>query len=193
MPHVFGLRGVFEVLMSTLPIFIISGCPGAGKSSLAKALLQRFDFGFYIAIDDLREQVVAGIAHPVPQYSEETARQFALAHAAAVANASIYAKAGFAVAIDDVIFPASGEQLIQQLAGFRVLPVLLLPELAVALARNASRSNKNFDTSVLAPVIEQIHGVFTAQIESFDSWLILDNSHITNDEAVEVVLEHFGL
>jgi chloramphenicol 3-O-phosphotransferase len=180
-------------MMMNTSIFLISGCPGAGKSSLAKALLRRFDFGFYLAIDDLREQVVAGIAHPVPQYTEETARQFALAHAAAAASASIYAKAGFAVAIDDVMFASAAERLMQQLAPSRVLPVLLLPELSIALERNASRSNKNFDTSILAPVIRQIHGDFTAQIESFSGWLILDNSHITNDEAVEVVFRHFGL
>ena len=52
--------------MSQQPIFLLSGTPGAGKSSVATALMQHFEFGLHIPVDDLREWVVSGLADPVP-------------------------------------------------------------------------------------------------------------------------------
>ena len=66
-----------------LPLFLITGAPGVGKSVTAAALMRRFPFGLHIPVDDLREWVVSGIAQPVPEFTEETARQFRLARSAA--------------------------------------------------------------------------------------------------------------
>lgn len=89
-----------------MPLFLITGVPGSGKSSVAKALMQRFPFGIHLPVDDLRERVVSGIAHPVPHWTTETSRQFLLARKAAIATARLYADEDFAVALDDVVFPA---------------------------------------------------------------------------------------
>ena len=86
-----------------LPLFLITGTPGAGKSVTAAALMRRFPFGLHIPVDELREWVVSGISQPVPEFTEETARQFRLARSAAAQVAALYTDAGFAVAIDDVI------------------------------------------------------------------------------------------
>ena len=88
---------------SRLPLFLITGAPGAGKSVTAAALMRRFPFGLHIPVDELREWVVSGISQPVPEFTEETGRQFRLARTAAAQVAALYADAGFAVAIDDVI------------------------------------------------------------------------------------------
>ncbi len=93
----------------SLPLFLITGTPGSGKSTAARSLMQRFPFGLHIPVDDLREWVVAGIAHPVPEFTEETARQFQLARTAAAGIVALYAGAGFAVALDDVIHEPDAE------------------------------------------------------------------------------------
>jgi predicted kinase len=90
-------------MSQTAPIFMITGTPGSGKTSVAVALMRRFPFGLHIPVDDLRELVVSGIAHPVPVWTAETERQFRLARRSAAQSARLYAAAGFAVALDEVI------------------------------------------------------------------------------------------
>jgi hypothetical protein len=92
--------------MQTLnPIFVLSGPPPSGKFTVAPALLSRFPHGIHIPVDTLRNWVVSGISDPIGSWDEETERQFQLARQGAVRLATIYAKSGFAVAIDDVITP----------------------------------------------------------------------------------------
>ena len=140
------------------PLFLITGTPGVGKSVTAAALMRRFPFGLHIPVDELREWVVSGISQPVPEFTEETGRQFRLARGAAAQVAARYADAGFAVAIDDVIHePDVQACLTDALAPRTVHKILLQPSLEVALARNADRTNKGFDTAVLADAIRGNH------------------------------------
>lgn len=173
------------------PIFIISGVPGAGKTSVASLLMQRFPLGLHIPVDDLREWVVSGIAQPVPTWTDETSRQFRFARQAAAEIARIYAGGGFSVAIDDVILPYEAMAIYGvPLSDYTVHKVLLRPDLDVALARNAERTNKTFDTSVLADAIRRIHESTSTQVFSRAGWIIIDSSPLSLDETVEEILTH---
>ncbi len=105
----------------------MSGCPGAGKSSVSRALLARFPFGLHLPVDDLRELVVSGIAHPSLEHRPEAVRQFALARQAAAHHARLYAEAGFTVAIDDVLWPQDAAVFLKALEGMHVHRVFLAP------------------------------------------------------------------
>lgn len=145
--------------------------------------MQHFAFGLHLPIDGLRALVVSGAAHPLPEWSEECGRQFRLARISAAQTARLYADAGFGVVIDDIIGAEEVETWLEPLIGRTLHKVLLLPRSSVARGRNAHRSNKTFDTSVLDGPIQTIHGWMTAQTLKTD-WLVLDNSDISLEQTV---------
>ena len=170
-------------------IFLITGTPGVGKSATADTLMRRFPFGLHIPVDDLREWVVSGIAQPVPEFTAETGRQFRLARTAAAQTAALYADAGFAVALDDVIHEPDVEAMIAALAPRTVHKILLQPSLEAALARNASRTNKNFDTALLDEAVRGNHRSLAEQNRTDLGWTIIDNGALDVEQTVDAILE----
>lgn len=71
--------------------------------------------------------------------------------------ARLYAREGFAVAVDDVIAAAKAAALEAEYPeGFEVHRVLLQLRLEIALGRNAARTNKTFETARLDPIIRHV-------------------------------------
>lgn len=106
-----------------------------------------------------------------------------------------YAEAGFAVALDDVVFPAEAQSLfVEPLSAFAVYKVLLLPKLDTVLSRNAERTNKRFETAALVETIRDLHKTFTKQARDFKEagWLVVDSSELSLEETVAHILNSAG-
>jgi hypothetical protein len=106
----------------------------------------------------------------------------------------MYATEGFAIVIDDVIFPDDAAQLEREfLSAFNVHKVLLRPRLEVALFRNATRQNKDFNTAILEPVIKDLYA--NMQLEAFQNagWTVLDSSDLNLETTIRLMLEQHTL
>lgn len=171
------------------PIFVLLGAPGAGKTTISRALLARFALAYHVEVDRLREGVVSGIAHPVPEWTEETTRQFELAEQAAADLAVRYHDAGFAVAIDHLHNPASIERnLVARLGNRPVYRIGLVPRLEVCLERNRARTNKEFDTAFLEPAIRGVYKDMEAMRDQQGEWRYIDSSDLDVEATVDRIL-----
>jgi hypothetical protein len=173
--------------MQASPVFVITGQLAAGKSTLARALLDRFPFGFHVDVDAVREMVTSGLASPLT-WTDETTRQFNLAMEGSAALAAVYNGAGFAVAIEGAIDPVVIDRLLREAGlGDVMVGIVLHPSLDVALRRNRERTHKPFDPAILEDVMHRIEADLAADRVPRD-WTRLDNGGETLPETVERVL-----
>lgn len=169
------------------PLFVITGQLSAGKSTVARALLDRYERGYHVDVDAIREMVTPGLASPL-EWTDETTRQFDLAVEASVALAAVYHRAGFAVAIEGGIDPAAVDGRLAD-AGLadNAVRVILHPRLDVALDRNRERRTKPFDTSILEGVMRTIEDDLRRDGHRA-GWTVVDSSDESIDQTVDRIL-----
>jgi hypothetical protein len=170
------------------PIFVFSGLPAAGKSTVAAALLNHFPLGLHIPVDTIRNWVLSGLSDPIGSWDPDTEQQFRLARQAAVQIALTYAAAGFAVVIDDVIMPEHFDAHYQPHFGeFTPYQIMLRPLAQTALARNVQRK-KEFDTAQLDKLIPLIDDYLNQYDLTAMDWHVVDNSSLSvEDTALEIL------
>jgi chloramphenicol 3-O-phosphotransferase len=120
-------------------IILLSGPPGAGKTSVAEALCERFDRMLLVEVDHLRHMVRAGYRHLwIADHQALEQLELGARNAAAVALQSVAAR--YAVVVTDVITAQAVEWYRDALAASpaRVELVTLLPTIEEPLRRDAA-------------------------------------------------------
>ena len=85
-----------------MPITVVTGPPGAGKTTIAGSLARRRPFGVHLITDEYYHWIVAGA---IPPWMPEANQQNATVIQAISAAAARYSTGGFDVIVDGIIGP----------------------------------------------------------------------------------------
>ena len=168
-------------LLSAPTLFVISGTQGAGKSTVARLLAERFERGAWVSADALQRMIVAGGRWPEGgEMSAEAERQLRLRLKHACLLAGSFVDAGIAAVVDDIVVGGRVDDLLEELAGRHFVFVMLTPRLDVVRAREAGRGTRLWEQW------EWLDDVIRTRTRRLGLWL--DSSNQSPDETVDEIL-----
>lgn len=159
---------------------LISGPPGAGKSTVARNVAEHFSPSAHLKVDDLREIMVNGFWQP-GEWTELADEQFRRARLVATEMARLHVADGVTLVIDDVCAPPDFEDHYRELF---MLPearrVMLRPTMSALEDRIRARGgpwDEFFLTSdLLGWCYEGLQNL------DLDGWTIIDSTDQVPDE-----------
>ena len=165
---------------------IITGAPGAGKSSVARALAERLQRSALLDGDTINRLIVSGFVWALGEPADEAARQVRLLHANLCALGANFADAAITPVIDAVV--TDRDRLgffLEALAPRRVLLVVLAPGADICRARNLERSP---ESQFFFEGHEALMTGMRADFGALGWWL--DSAQLSLEETVQQIVTH---
>jgi len=152
-------------------VCIITGPPGAGKSTISESLAGDIKKSVYLEVDSLREMIKNGYVGPA-EYTSESKKQLALGAKNTLDLTINFLREGFNVFIEDILENKSQmRNYINRLKNYKFHIFLLLPNKSILAKRDRKREREK----VVGKRALELHDIFTRK-SSEKGWVILDTS-----------------
>jgi predicted kinase len=164
-------------------VFLVTGVPASGKSTVADLLARRFVKGVHVNGDVFRRMIVSGGVPMSPSAGDEAWGQLRLRYRLAAQVADTYFDAGFTVVVQDVVAGAVLSEYVSLIRSRPLVVIVLAPRPEIVAAREWGRTKTGYDTGW---GIEEFDAGFRSNTPPLGAWI--DSSDHTPEQTVDEIL-----
>ncbi len=167
-----------------MPLFVISGVPAAGKTTVGRLLASRLKKAVCVPGDSIRAMVVSGRADLTPSGGSAELRQLLLRYQGALAIARVYLDAGYDAIVEDVIIGPVLSEFLALVPVPELHLIFLDPNTRALAERDKNRAKTAYGDSRWDA--GELREVLVAHTSHVGLWL--DSTELTAEQTVARIL-----